>query len=204
MIKRNLFVQKQKENPSVAKADFCCATVTEVTSGGIRILIDGETEPTIKAYKQLNTEHTFVTGDRVVVMLQSGTCIILGTIGLPNTSVTPLPVNKGGTGSTGVTTETEIANIITAASGFTITAAKYYVWGKLAMLYIAARTTEAISVSDWHTVGTVVSGKRPAMKVQVSELNKGPEYLNADGTLEVWGTLSANKDLYFFGIYLLP
>ena len=78
MTKNNLFVTKPKEKTPVAKAEFYCATVTEVTTDGIRILIDGEQEPTTKAFKQLNPEHEFSTGDRVVAMLQSGTYVILG------------------------------------------------------------------------------------------------------------------------------
>lgn len=113
-----------------------------------------------------------------------------------------LPIGRGGTGSTGVGSESTIANVIAAASGFSITAAGYRSWGKVAMLYVVATVTAATS-SGWHTVGTVVSGKRPAMTTFASELNLGASNFLTDGKLQVYGTLAANQNLYLSATYLL-
>lgn len=66
-------------------ASFFLATVASVSGPeGLTIIPDGQTEAVPKKYKVLlaGTEPPAV-GARVVVMRHSGTCIILGTIGLP-------------------------------------------------------------------------------------------------------------------------
>lgn len=113
-----------------------------------------------------------------------------------------LPIGRGGTGSTAVVTSDTISDIIAAASGFTITTAGYCAWGKVAMLYVVAKVTTATS-SGWHTVGTVVSGKRPAMRLHASELNLGASSFLTTGVLQVFGTLAANQNLYLSATYLL-
>lgn len=113
-----------------------------------------------------------------------------------------LPIGRGGTGSTAVVTSDTISDIIAAASGFTITTAGYCAWGKVAMLYVVAKVTTATS-SGWHTVGTVVSGKRPAMRLHASELNLGASSFLTTGVLQVFGTLTANQNLYLSATYLL-
>ena len=82
MTEKNLFKRKPEKDPTIAKTDFVMATVTSVTSSGICILVDGESERTSKAYKQLITEHYLAVGDRVIAMLQNGTYVVLGTIGI--------------------------------------------------------------------------------------------------------------------------
>lgn len=90
------------------ETEFFLATVAEVDDeDGISIIPEGQTSATEKKYKMLiNGGFTPEAGDRVVVLKQSGTFVILGKIGYPedNTGgggVTyPIAVNKGGTGAT--------------------------------------------------------------------------------------------------------
>lgn len=124
-------------------------------------------------------------------------------LGLGNASgAFPITVAQGGTGNTGIVVVDTIANIISAASGFTITQAAFCAWGKIAMIYVRAKATEATS-SGWHTVGTVVSGKRPAVMLHASELNFGASSFYITGEIQVYGAMTADKNLYLSATYLL-
>lgn len=90
------------------ETEFFLATVAEVDDeDGISIIPEGQTSATGKKYKMLiNGGFTPEAGDRVVVLKQSGTFVILGKIGYPedNTGgggvIYPIAVDKGGTGAT--------------------------------------------------------------------------------------------------------
>ena len=81
----NLFTRKSKNVRTAGQseaASFFLATVDSVSdTEGVTIIPDGETTAVQKKYKVLVTGHAPETGDRVVVMKHSGTCIILGKIG---------------------------------------------------------------------------------------------------------------------------
>ena len=57
--------------------DFYLATVTEVTDSGIRIQLDGESDPMEKPYKRI---YTVRTGNRVLVLKMNGTFIVIGPL----------------------------------------------------------------------------------------------------------------------------
>lgn len=59
--------------------DLFLATVYSVSSSGISLTIDGETGHTTKLYKRLASA-SLSAGDRVLVVKQAGTYIILGKI----------------------------------------------------------------------------------------------------------------------------
>ena len=63
---------------------FFLATVSEVSSSGVRFVLDGQTAATQKSYKMLLTGRTLAAGARVIVMKQSGTYVVLGQIGTPS------------------------------------------------------------------------------------------------------------------------
>ena len=206
MTKNNLFVTKPKEKTPVAKAEFYCATVTEVTTDGIRILIDGEQEPTTKAFKQLNPEHEFSTGDRVVAMLQSGTYVILGTLGYPGAAGAPLPISKGGTGQSEIIVETTIENIVTPAEGWTITGAYFAQWGKLAMIFIEIDATQDMSISSSVPVANVVAGKRPRSfaPAQAWLSTSRAALISTNGDLRLSsGSISAGNGYSIMSVYML-
>lgn len=123
-------------------------------------------------------------------------------LGLGTNGAFPLTIAQGGTGNTGIVVVDTIANIISAASGFTITQAAFCAWGKIAMIYVRAKATAATS-SGWHTVGTVVSGKRPAVMLHASELNFGASSFYITGEIQVYGAMTADKNLYLSATYLL-
>ena len=85
---KNLFVRKKNEGPQMGSSEtkFFIATVASVSSSeGVTIIPDGQTSAVPKKYKIMSSVQTApVVGDRVVVMKHSGTCIILGTIGVPD------------------------------------------------------------------------------------------------------------------------
>lgn len=56
-----------------------------------------------------------------------------------------------------------VAQVITAASGFTISQASYVQNGKMGQWYMTVKTTNAMSANTQYTIGTIVSGKRPAV-----------------------------------------
>lgn len=60
--------------------EFYIGTAANVSSEGVRILFDGQTEATEKRYKILNTGVQVASGDRVIVAKISGSYVVLGKI----------------------------------------------------------------------------------------------------------------------------
>ena len=58
------------------------ATVDSSTSSGVTLIFDGASEATTKRFKSVGARPG--AGDRVAVLKQSGTYIVLGEINLPN------------------------------------------------------------------------------------------------------------------------
>ena len=61
-------------------AEFLIGTVSDVSSDGVKILFDGQTEATEKRYKQINTGVQLAEDDRIVVMKISGSYVVMGKI----------------------------------------------------------------------------------------------------------------------------
>lgn len=207
------------------------ATVAGVYEDGLSLIPDAQAEATQKHYKYLSSAYPSpAVGDRVVVMKMSGTYVVMGALGgsasLPaaNTvyagpasgdaaaaafrslvaaDLPVVPINKGGTGNTGVVSTTTIDDIITAGSEFTVTGAQYCAWGKVAMIFLLVSVNSETTSSAWHTVGTLQSGKRPACHVYTNELNNNEGSLLTTGDLRVWGKFTSGKKLEFTSIYLL-
>ncbi len=117
-----------------------------------------------------------------------------------------VPVYMGGTGQTDVESVTTISNVITAGSGFSITNATYKQWGKVAQLYFQASKTAAQTSEASMTVGTVVSGKRPAVLAGMicTDTAINYTYLAAGGTVSARGTWAAGATKTFVATYILP
>ena len=60
--------------------EFYIGTAADVSSAGVRILFDGQTEATEKRYKILNTGVQVAADDRVIVAKISGSYVVLGKI----------------------------------------------------------------------------------------------------------------------------
>lgn len=64
-------------NLQSGESTFYLATVSQVTNSGIKIQLDGETEPMEKPYKRI---YTVRVGNRVLVLKMNGTFIVLGPL----------------------------------------------------------------------------------------------------------------------------
>lgn len=81
------------EDQEEEKPEFQLATVTEVTSTGIKLQIDGEDEGGDKEYK-CNADVKFQANDRVKVTKYSGSYVVEFVVGTPNARY---PIPAGGT-----------------------------------------------------------------------------------------------------------
>lgn len=68
-----------------------------------------------------------------------------------------------------LTSTSTASNIITAASGFSITTAGFASYGGIATLSLTIKNTNALTANTTYTVGTIVSGKRPATAIAMTE-----------------------------------
>lgn len=76
-----------EENAGVQAPDteFYLGTVTAWSNDtGVEIQLDGQDSPMTKRFKMLQIPRPVHTGERVVIMKQSGTYIVLGVVGSPN------------------------------------------------------------------------------------------------------------------------
>lgn len=76
-----------RETGRSGPATFFLATIDSVsTTEGVTIIPDGQSEAVPKKYKCLTGAGLLAEGDRVVVMKHSGTCVVLGKLGIPGSS----------------------------------------------------------------------------------------------------------------------
>lgn len=107
-------------------------------------------------------------GKRSVTVSEQG--IWRKALGLgSSTGALPITVAQGGTGQTAITKVTTISSVITVnTANATVTAAQYVQFGKIAQIYISWKNVNAITVPAGGNItnvgiGTLVSGKRPAI-----------------------------------------
>ena len=167
--------------------EFLLATVASTSNSGITLIFDGQTAASQKAYKNISNMDPYKVGDRVVVMKLSGTYVVLGSL-----KTSAFPVWK----------TTSLSDIITAASGFSITDATYYRYGRISQLYVKASATTASSSASWNTVGTLADGKHPVDDIFMVELNSKANCLYKSGNLKVYGTYSSGASFEFSATYI--
>ena len=128
-------------------------------------------------------------------------------LGLGTNGVLPLTVAQGGSGQTGVITETTVSEIATPATGWTITSATFARWGKLAAIELNIKTTEQVTVTYTDPVATLVQGKRPAVDAparcwlstsRVAAIRPSGQILMTEGTI------NADVGYTIISQYLLP
>lgn len=180
----NLFVPE--EESLSPETEFFIATVSAYNpASGCQIILPGEAAATSKWYKTINGGAD--TGARVVVMKQSGTYIVLGPL----------------SGEAIYYTDT-IADIVTAATGITITDARFAQAGRTAQLSITFRPTTAITTAKNFKVGTLATGKTPPMS---SPLIYYPDYLGyitGGGGIYVYGKATSTSGSYnLYATYIL-
>ena len=80
------------EEPEEEQGEIVLATITEITTDGVKIILDGDEEAGEKEYK-VNAAQRFITGDRVKVEKNSGTYIVEYVVGKPGNRY---PIPSGG------------------------------------------------------------------------------------------------------------
>lgn len=126
-------------------------------------------------------------------------------LGLGTNGSLPLTIAQGGSGNTGVVSESTIANIATAGTNITLTSASFSQWGKLAMIQVNGNCSEAVASGS--TLFTLVSGKRPVTysSAQVWQSTSNTAVIYADGKAVLGGGgFSANTGFTILAAYLLP
>lgn len=93
---------------------------------------------------------------------------------------------------------TTVSQVISAASGITVSSVAYAEWGKVAQLSVAF--TGMAASTGYQTVGTVVSGKRPVYNVYATDVSTSYAVyaqLTTAGALTVyWGTAPGTSTSY--------
>lgn len=122
------------------------------------------------------------------------------------TVASPVPIANGGTGQTGVSTTTSASQIVTAASGFTVTSAAFYQWGKVAYATLAFKKTAAQTSAAEMIAGTMVAGKRPINYAIAQALSGNISWADiaSSGNVRFYGTWPAGGTYWIHAIYLLP
>lgn len=144
-------------------------------------------------------------GTRAIVFTDNA--IWRSALGLGTSGSFPITIAQGGSGQTAVSSETTASNVVTAATGFSISSAKFYQWGKVAQLYLSVKRTGA-SISSNQTISfaTINSGKRPVSDCGVwnETTTLLTSYIRASGNVGAYGTWTQNTTFAFYATYLLP
>ena len=124
-------------------------------------------------------------------------------LGLGSSGVLPITIAQGGSGMTGSNLITDISQIATAASGYTITGAWYTNWGKISSLYLNVKKSSAGSGAQM--VATMVAGKRSSASGGLGTVldNTGTAYMSSNGNITFNGTWTANTQKTFMFTYIL-
>lgn len=163
--------------------------------------------------QQRNVNGTNVFNSLQFAITPSGTKVITisdpaawrAALELGSNGAFPIAITQGGTGSTAVASTATIAQIATAASGFTFSGAHFSQWGKIGILRLGI--AKNVAWSGAQTAGTVVSGKRTitqcALVCYTSPYVTG--YLDQNGAITINSatTVNANVTHYFYAIYFL-
>lgn len=114
-----------------------------------------------------------------------------------------LPVIYGGTGQSGVSAESVIANIASAGSSCSITSATFHQWGKVAQLYIAIKVSAAKSSGD--VLATLVTGKRPVQTTPLMNTANINQFCAAysNGQIQAKSSLTSGTTVYVVGTYVI-
>ena len=76
----DFFLASEQKLPETVPEVYL-GTVESVSSAGVEITLDDQTEPMQKRYRQLLTGHTISPGARVMAVKISGSYVVLGEIG---------------------------------------------------------------------------------------------------------------------------
>ncbi len=140
-----------------------------------------ETEIDTKLSGKSDTGHAHAAGD-----ITSGT----------------LALARGGTGQSGTSASTVVANVAVAASGCTISSAQFAYWGKMAMVRLVI-TKKAAVTSGTTTLATIVEGRRPRYHA-IAERGWGEgARITSAGEVQVNGAISAGESITILSTYVM-
>ena len=100
---------------------------------------------------------------------------------------------------------TTISDVLTAASGVTVSSVSFARWGKMATLRIGCKKSSSISGQD-NTIATLKDGYKTSIYVYgnpVLPTGMTTCALTASGNVQVGGTISANTNMYMGFVYIL-
>ena len=145
-------------------------------------------------------------GNPIVTVSASADVAWRSALGIGTSGAFPITIAQGGTGSTGTSSDESGANLFTPASGFSISEAYSYSWGKVAMINIAVTKTTAVTSQTFLTLGTITANKRPKAVICASSTDTAVinAYVLSSGSVNVnvssWG---ANTTKRIMAVYLL-
>lgn len=121
-----------------------------------------------------------------------------------------LPVERGGTGATGVTVDATATDFVTLASGFSTSGEynRFARYGKVVMFELTLRRTSALAANSQTKVGTLKEGYRPAMAAYGNFMTNnavGSVTLSTDGSIYVRSSVqvAANGAIRFGATFIL-
>ena len=175
--------------PGDHSVEVFLATVGSSNSSGVTLIFDGAESATTKRFKCIGPRPS--ANDRVAVLKQAGTYIVLGA------------VTAGGSGSEETEVITTISDICTSSSDFTVTEAKYAQCGKVASFIIKGTWNNTTTSTGWVTVCTMKTGKRPPLEAAARAWLNTNAYLYPNGNLYFYGTITQGNSATFTSTYLL-
>lgn len=114
-----------------------------------------------------------------------------------------LSVTHGGTGQSGVSVESVIANIASAGSNCSVTSATFHQWGKVGQLFISIKVSAAKSSGD--VLATLVTGKRPVQTTPLMNTANINQFCAAysNGQIQAKSSLTSGTTVYVVGTYVI-
>lgn len=177
-----------EKSDKITSTEFLIATVESINTEGAALIFDGQSSVSQKRYKVLGTGCQPNVGDRVVVMKHSGTCVVLGSI-----------TNDGST----IYYTNELTDVATTAESFLVSSFYYSQCGKLAQFYVAGTTTATLPASQWNTLITLKTGRKPKSQVVMVIWSNNMTLLATSGNASIWGSVASGTALTFSAIYIL-
>lgn len=180
------------------KAINAVSTSNQASQNAMLSTLDGATQLWALRANVINSNNTAYHGHNTGLVVSSGQPSLYdftaqGSIWIAYTTKNPQPPEKWD-----VYKSTTVSQVITAASGITVSSVTYAEWGKVAQLSVACTGFSASTGTQ--TVGTVVSGKRPVYNVYATDVNSSYAtyaQLTTAGALTVyWGTAPSTSTSY--------
>lgn len=145
-----------------------------------------------------------------LVMKPDGTRVVSVTsptawrsaLGLGTSGTLPITVAQGGTGVTQVLPSPAASNIVTVASGITISSGSARVWGKICQINLVLKNTSAVASGT--LLATLKDGYKPAVPTNARDVFGYSYFIDTSGRIEIYSAASANSNLVVRAFYLLP